>query len=137
MLMPVVWRIRVSELQPHQRRLLAAATIAVAVAVTAAAGQTWVSGISLSAMQIIVSLSGWRLGNPAFYNSPHIKGRHWGQIVMIGSALQISSWPVTVAIGVPFNRFWPEALFLTYLFGAVMYLSIRHHQRTRPQPASS
>jgi hypothetical protein len=132
-LLPVVWRIRVSDLAPHQRRLLAFVAVALATGVTAAAGQTWVTRLSLGAMPILASLCGWRNGDPAFFDSPHVKDRRWTQIVMIASSLQLSSWPATVTMGMQFNRFWPQTMILTYLFGAVVYLSITMHHRARPQ----
>lgn len=122
---PVVWRIRISPLPDRERRVivgLVVALIAVAQAIFGEGG--WVARLALAAGTPLLALFGWRLRDPERERISPLAANPFTRIVMVAAALTIASAPFKLALGIlPWNTPGSEQ-FLSYLLAALVVVTM-------------
>jgi hypothetical protein len=125
MLMPLTWRVRVSEL-PHQRRRFVACAIGIggALIIAAAIDAPLTIRAAFATMPLIVSWTGWRLGDPVF-DASNPRHQTWTRPFIIAWLFQGSAWLPLAALGHSMtSAYWPGQYVMTLILGAAMYASI-------------
>jgi hypothetical protein len=125
MLMPLAWRVRVSDL-PHEQRRFVACAIGVggALIMSASIDAPLMIRAAFATMPLIVSGTGWRLGDPVF-DASNPRYKVWTRPFIIAWLFQASAWLPLAALGRNMTgAYWPGQYVMTLIFGAAMYASI-------------
>jgi hypothetical protein len=127
LVIPVIWRIWVSSIPRHQKRLMTTALAATFIALSAAGTGGWMAWLGYSAVITWLTAYGWRLGNPNFpeFGFQSID-KGWQRLVMVASALMIANWPVRLPmiIGVV-PPSWPRyQMIATFILACLITLYI-------------
>ena len=124
-ILAVIWRIRTSELPMHQRRLLACVIAGAAALAVSLAADQWIVRLALAFAPLSVGVFGWRLGTRRLPTYSSAVAETWVRVAIIASVLQISVWPLGIALGIGYNGLWPNHFLVTYIAGFAMYGSMR------------
>jgi hypothetical protein len=128
MLLPVAYRIRVSDLPRHQRRLLAIVVVASAATVALAA-ETWLVRVALAVLPVTAGAVGWRSGDSTVFDPARTHLPAGMHALMAGAVLHGASWPAASAMGLPFDHFWSAGLLVPNIIAVAFYFSIRSEWR--------
>ena len=122
---PAVWRIRMSPLPDRERRMIVGlfvALIAVAQAIFGEGGR--VARLALAAGTPLLALFGWRLRDPERERISPLSANPFIRIVMVAAALTIASVPFKLALGiVPWDAPRSER-FISYLLAALVVVTM-------------
>ena len=137
-IMPLAWRVRVSLVPHHQRRLVAVVIGLIGAALTAATAPAELSArIAFSVAPVIAVLIGWHTGAPEYEKKiqPHANSIVM-RGMMIGGALQAFIWlPLVIAGGLQADSYLPAVSIYAYPIGCAISASIvkRWHVDSQPQ----
>jgi hypothetical protein len=121
LIIPVIWKIRVSPVPQHQQRLLAAACAAACTALSAAGAENWLVWLGYGAGIAWLTAWGFRLGDGTVAEQFPMIRKEWCRIVMVASALIVAAWPVRLALQISLlTPWWPRHQMLTTYILACM-----------------
>ena len=124
--LPVVWRIRLSGLPVPQRRSLACAVVAVSAMLAFSLNDAaWYLRLAFALMPVTVSAFGWRMGDPAYFRHSSLTSRMWLLGFLVVNAFNVASFPVSLILDTSFVEFWPNGMMVTAPLGLAMYFSMR------------
>lgn len=122
---PAVWRIRMSPLPDRERRIIVGlfvALIAVAQAIFGEGG--WVARLALAAGTPLLALFGWRLRDPERERISPLAANPFIRTVMVAAALTIASVPFNLALGIaPWDASRSDR-FISYLLAALVVVTM-------------
>jgi hypothetical protein len=124
--MPIIWRVRVSSL-PHYHRRCVAVVITAGGAITMAilSGGALEMRVALAAMAVGVASTGWAMGNPNHGKDGVYVDSVVFQGVKIGSTYYLAGWFPLLASGHSvFDSYWPGRLVFTQLIGIAISASV-------------
>jgi hypothetical protein len=123
---PAVWRIRVSALLQRKRRtrmLIFVALIAMVQAVFGEGG--WAARSGLAASAPLLAFIGWQLRNDERERMSALAANPFIRLVMVASTLMIASWPAKLALGVGIlDPRWNGDRFVSYLLAALVIVTM-------------
>ena len=124
--MPIVWRVRVSSLPHRQRRVVALViTVGSAVAMAAFAGATLEVRAAVAAIAVGVGSIGWRMGDPEYAAHSTVMNSVLVRGLCIGVTYQFAGWFPLLAAGQSLReQYWPGPAMFTYLIGIAISASV-------------
>jgi hypothetical protein len=135
-IIPAVWRIRVSALPLRERRTFVTMFIAVIAAVQAILGDGgWGARLTLAATAPFLAVFGWKLRDAERERVSPLAAQPWVRAVMVAAALAVASWPVKLSLGIGlFEPRWDGDRFVIYLLAALVIVTMG---RERQEPEST
>lgn len=105
-LLPVVMRLRSTELPEYAARTMVLLCATAAVLVLAlAGGAAWQTRTAAAAIPMIIALSGWRIGmNRRRWTEYGPLLRGWLTVAMLSTAWGLATYPINNALGLPAGR---------------------------------
>jgi hypothetical protein len=124
LIIPVIWRIWVSSIPQHQKRLLAALCATTCMALSANGAENWLVWLGYAAGIAWLAAWSWRLGDP---NLPEkyqtiINGSY--RVAGVASAMCVAFWPAQLAMQISLLTPFPLRLLMIYIFAGVIALYI-------------
>jgi hypothetical protein len=136
-IIPAVWRIRLSELPPRKQRMMVTWFVALIATVQAVMGEGgWAARLALAAGAPLLALIGWKLRDRERDRTSPLAAHPLVRWVQVAVWLTFATWPAKLALGIRFfDPRWNGDQFVIYLLaGLVIITSGRERRNPGPSP---